>query len=105
MCNICEAPKIDVYCHGCGVSLCRKCWRFHDCGVLTDRNGWLVDVGSVVGYPNSDRIYILLETEQTLRNSHVMYGKGGHKGRGEDKRIVYVRLTELKEQPDWLRNK
>jgi len=93
VCFSCIYNKGDIYCQGCGSMFCRRrCWRFHDCGRLTDRNGWLVKVGSVVAYPGRpEKTYTLLETEPTIMKSKVMYGRS----KKEEKRIVYVRLTEL----------
>lgn len=100
-CKVCEAvldmePDGNVVvCAGCGYSTHRRtCWEHHWCGQLTDRNGYLVTLGTILRYYSSERTYQVVEILGTFTRGGTCYGRRIDKKGIYDKEIIRPRMME-----------
>ena len=98
-CHVCNSvlnqPDDDIICDGCGMYVHRKCWRQHWCGVLTDRNGMAVILGSVLTYQNTTRTYKVSEIVPTFTKGGTCYGIRQDKKGIYPQEIIRPRLMEV----------
>lgn len=97
-CDNCEGEgEIDsgVVCEPCGGFFHRKyCWAAHWCGVLTDRNGRKVGIGTVLRHIGTDNwTYTVSEIPGTFLKQGACYGVR-HKPAGQI-HMIAPRITEV----------
>lgn len=82
-----------VVCEGCGGFFDRQiCFRNHQgCNVLTTREGRIVKLGDLLGYPNHHDLFTVIEMQGT-------WVKGGHargrRHRGNEEMPIITRLMQ-----------